>query len=51
MSKPYIRKRGTAETKNLDTFTCIKCGEKFTSKLDFKQHWRESADHDQRKIK
>lgn len=51
MGKPYTRKRGSLAMGNVHTFTCLHCGHQCKSKKDFKQHWRESADHDQRKIK
>lgn len=52
MGKPYVRRK-ISKGKGLrsDEFTCNTCGFKADTKFGFKKHFRESADHDQRKIR
>lgn len=52
MGKPYIRKK-VSKGKGLrsDEFTCSTCGHQSGSKFGFKKHFRESVDHDQRRLK
>lgn len=48
MSKQYVRIRGDNESP--EKFIC-RCGHTSGSKKDFKEHFRSSEDHDQRKLK